>query len=370
MTTPPGARDWSGADLLDLPANLGQRIEGIRFDILTADLVFAFTCTQVNRSAQIGTIHFDANADVNRTLSQLWFGPDDTANIDPLSHLLRPHWVLNDGSSWPLGVFHFANLPLQRHSYGDVYVPSLYDSSVILNQPRGATFSIQPGTLLTTAARQIIAEVGLSARAAIDNSSAYVNPGSPQVYQSGSTRRQILAGICQALGYYPPYFDNDGFLRLRAVPNPISSAEPDVTYTEDENSRIVRDSVGISSNIIDAPNVYRVIGSPAAGGEIVGEYRVPGSAPNSSQHRGFDVVRTIQNQNVHDQAAAAAAAQAAYVNDFSTYVQITANTAPDPRADGMQIVQYRGTNYREQAWDLELRPGGRMGHVWQQVYQP
>lgn len=366
MTTPPGARAFSGTEMLDLPASLGQRIESVRYDIYTADLQLAFTCSQVNRTDNVATIRFDANADTNRTISQMWFGPDDTANIDPLSHLLAPHWVLDDGSSWPLGVFHFASLPLQRHSWGDVFVPSLYDSSVILNQPRAGTFSIGVGTLLTTAARQIIDEVGLTARAAIDNSSAYAV--SPQVFQPDSTRKQILAGICQALGYYPPYFDNDGFLRLRAVPNPISDANPDVTYTEDANSRIVRDSVAISSNIVDAPNVYRVIGSPAAGGEVYGEYRVPGSAPHSSQHRGFDVVRTIQNQNVHDQVAAQAAAQAAYVNDFSTYVTVTADTAPDPRADGMQIVSYLGTNYREQSWELELRAGGRMTHDWQTVW--
>lgn len=366
-SVPPSARRWSGSRQLDLPAGMGQRFETIRWDVLTADLQYAFTCTQVNRDGQIPSVRFDANAEINRTISRMWFGPDDTAQINPLSHLLAPRWVLDDGTTFPMGVFHFSNLPLASHSWGDVYMPSLADSSTILRAGRRGTYSIPVGKLLTTAAREIIAEVGLSARAAIDNSSTYAT--SPQLFPPNTSRKAILSWICQALGYYPPYFDNDGFLRLRAVPNPISEADPDAVYTEDANGRIVRDSIDISSNILDAPNVYRVIGSPAAGGEVVGEYRIPASAPNSEEHRGFEIVKTINNQNVHNKPDADVAAQAEHVNDHSTYVQVAAATAPDPRHDGMWIVNFRGSNWREQSWDLEGKPGGRMGHVWQAVWQ-
>lgn len=370
MTIPMGSREVTGDDLFDLPAGLGQRVEGVRFDILTSDLEYAFTCREVDRTSKTPTIHFDANADVNRTISSMWFGPGDTAKIDPFSHLLAPKWVLDDGTTKNYGVFHFANLPLERHSYGDVYVPALYDSSVILNQERGKTFSIQPGTLLTTGARRLIEEVGLSSRAAIDNSAEYVTGPAAQVFAGSMTRKQMLSAICEALGFYPPYFDNDGFLRLRAVPNPLSEAKPDFKYVEDENSRIIRDSVQISSNIIDAPNVYKVIGSPTGAEEVVGVFYVPASAPHSVQRRGWEQVKSIQNQDIHSKPAADVAAQAAYVNDFSTYLEVQVETAAEPRSDGMQVIAYRNVNYREQSTDLAFKTGGTMRHSWQKVWQP
>lgn len=364
---PPSARRYTGDELLDLPANLGQRIESVRFLILTYDLQIAFEAESVDRDNP-PSIHFDANSDTNRTLSGLRFGPDDAAQIDPLTHLVQPRWVLDDGSTYAMGVFHFASTPLEVATWGNEFTPDCYDRSVILNQPRAGTFTVVPGTLLTTAARQIIDEVGLTSWAAIDNSGMFAT--APMTYPAGTTRKVILKALCEAMAMYPPYFDNDGFLRLRAVPNPISSADPDVIYTADENSRILRDTVRISSNIATAPNVYRVIGSPAAGGEVIGEFRVPDSAPHSVAHRGYEIVNQVDNQAVQDQQAADVAAQALYVNDFSTYIQVDFATAADPRADGMQVVRFLDTNYREQSWAIDCVAGGAMTHTVQEVWVP
>ena len=367
MSTPPDQRRWSGADLLDLPANLGQRVESVRFDILNYDLTYAFTATHVDRQNP-PSIQFDANSEINRTLTGLKFGTEDADRINPLTHLVYPQWALDDGTLWPMGVFHFADTPLNVASWGDEFTPSCYDRSVVLTQGRAGTFTITTGTSYVTAARQIVAEVGLSTWTAIDQSAVFAT--APQTFKAGTSRKAILGSICQSLGWYPPYFDNDGFLRLRAVPNPISDADPDVVYTTDGDSRVLRDSVKLSSNIAKAPNVYRVVGSPSAGGEVVGEFRVPDSAPHSVARRGFEIVVQVDAQGVQDQQAAQVAAHAAYVNDFSTHVQLEFATAPDPRADGMQIVRFQDVNYREQSWGMELAPGGAMAHVVQEVWVP
>lgn len=364
---PPARRSVQGGAQFDLPAGMGQRFESIRFEILNPDLSYAFTAEMVDRDSP-PNIHFESRADVNRTMSGIRFGPADAARIDPLYHLCMPRWELDDGSLYNMGVFHFADTPIEVSSWGNVFVPECYDSSVILNQPRRGSFDIGVGTLLTTAARQLIDEVGLTARAGVDASSAFAV--APQLFPSGSTRKAILSWLCDAMGFYPPFFDNDGFLRLKAVPNPLSDAPPDVTYTLDANSRILKGSITVSSNINDAPNVYRVIGSPFAGVEVVGEFVVPDSAPHSRARRRIEIVREEQNQAVHDSPAADAAAQALYANDWSTYVRVEFDTPPDPRADGNQIAQLLGTNYREQSWDLTCTNGGRMHHVVQEVWQP
>lgn len=365
---PPAARRWTGGDLLDLPAGLGQLKSTVRFEILNYDLTFVFTAEQVDLENP-PTIQFDANADTCRTMSGLRFSARDAARINPLLHLVRPVWVLDDGSEFPMGVFMFADSPLDVHSYGDEFTPSCYDRSVLLNQARGRSYSISPGTLFTTSVRELLAEVGLLSWASIDASSVYAT--TPQVFPPANTRGATLRSICQALGFYPWYFNNDGFVRFRAVPNPISSAEPDAIYTLDENSRVLFDSIKASSNIVTAPNVYRVVGATSAGGEVVGEFRVPDSAPHSVARRGFEIAAPpINNQAVQDQQAADVAAQAAYANDFDTHVQVEYQTPADPRADGMQLEQFDGVNYRVQSWGMEAAPGGVMVHVVQEVWVP
>lgn len=366
MTIPANQR-YRGGRLLDLPADLGQRAETVRFDILNADLTFAFTATHVDRDDP-PVIHFDANAETNRTMSGIRIGYEDAQRINPLVHLIQPRWVLHDASEWPMGVFHFADTPLDVRSWGYEFTPECYDRSVILNQERGRTFVVESGGLLIQAARTLLAEVGLLAWSAIENSN--IAASAAMMFPPTNTRKQTLNSLCEAMGFYPAYFNNDGFCALRSVPNPISDAAPDVIYTADQDSRILADTVQISSNIQDAPNVYRVIGSPASGGEVVGTFRVPESAPHSVSARGFEVVKTIHNQGVQDALAAEQAAQAAYVNDFSTHVQVAFETAPDPRADGMQVVRFLDTNYREQQWGIECSPGGAMVHIVQEVWQP
>lgn len=364
---PPARRGISGTALLDLPAGVGQIKLSFRYEILNYDLTYAFTAEAVDRDNP-PTIYFDANGDINRTMSGIRFGPRDAERINPLSHLVMPRCELEDGTLINMGVFHFKTVPLTIHTWGDEFRPECYDRSLILVQKRKGSFAIGKDTLYTTAARALIDEVGLTAFAAVDNSSAAAQ--SPQTFPSGTSRKAILKWICEALGFYPPYFDNDGFLRLRAVPNPISDAPPDVIYTADENSRIIHDSISAESNIGDAPNVYRVVGDPFAGAEVIGEFFVPATAPHSVAHRGFEIADEVSNQNVHDKPAADAAAHQRYVMDYSTFVRVDFETSIDPRADGMLLSRFLGTNYREQSWSMECRPGGRMTHSAQEVWQP
>jgi len=364
-----GGRPVSGSSLLDLPAGLGQRAESVRFDVLNADRSFAFTATQAE--ASVATVSWDANATTNRTLRGVNFGPRDAARIDPTVHRLAPFWVLDDGTQWQQGLYLFSSPEFPRLA-GQTFLRSdLYDQSVILAQPRESSYSLGPYSQILPALLALAAEVGIGAQQiAVDALSPATTGSAPYTKPAGTTRADVMADLCAAAGMYPPYFDNQGHLRLRSVPNPLSSAAPDVAYSTGPSSRIVRDSIVTANNLATAPNRYLVIGSTSSSAEVTGYFDVPANAPHSFERRGFRVVKRVDAQGAADSEACRVAAQAAYATDFDAYDEVRYVTAPDPRADGFQITNFLGTNYREQSWQLPLAPGGQMPHVARKVYQP
>lgn len=359
---------YTDTDELDLKAGIGQRLESVKWNVLGVDRTVLFSLSNVDASHP-AEISFDGNSNTQRTLHGLRVGPAEAARIDPIVHRLQPSWVLASGTSYPLGLFLFSSANTPIDSGGNVLMADLYDQSVILNQQRASTFSLSAGTPVTVAIAQLVAELGLTAYASIDSSAVVTGANVPVSWSLGTAYGVILSDLALAGGLFPPYFDNNGFLRFRAVPNPISTAPADLTFLADVNSRIIAGTITTSTDLITAPNRYIVRGSGTGAFEVVGTYDVPASAPHSKEHIGY--VRTapiIDNQAVSTSTTAQAAAQAAYATDYSTYDWVQFHSAPDPRDDGYQIVNFLGTNYREQSWTLRLTPGGPHTHSARKVY--
>jgi len=368
IPVPVGEIGWSADELLDLVPGIGQRQESYQFDVLNADRTFVFTLTMAETDNP-PSVAWDSTNTTNRTLHGLTVGPDDAARINPFRHRLRVSYKLQDGTLWPLGLFLFASDAMDVESWGDDMAADLYDQSIILNQPRGASFSLGTGSQIVPAISQLVGEVGLTAYTSIDSTGATLSASAPGVWDLDKTRREILSDLCAAAGFYPPYFDNNGILRFRAVPN-IAHADADLTFLADDSSRIVAGTTRLHNNLLNAPNRYIVRGAAAGSAEIIGIYDVPASAPQSAFNRGYVVVAPIiDNQTVSDSVAAQAAAQAAYSTDASSYDTVEFTTAADPRDDGFLLVDFLGTLYREQTWSLELSAGGTHTHTAAKVYQ-
>lgn len=355
----------SATDLLDLVPGIGQRIETVRFDIVNPDRSVEFQVTNAEAD-QVPTISWDGDAAQQRTLNGLVIGPADAARINPIVHRLRPSWVLDTGDTFPLGLFLFSSNDSHVDSWGADLAGGLGDSNVILGQAREATLSLPIGATIREAMLSIIDELGLSAYASVDPSDVLLS--APISWQLGTTRGQILTDLCQAAAFYPPYWDNNAILRLRAVPNPLSAAVADLTFTGDSGSRVIGGSIVTSSDLVKAPNRYIVRGSATNGAEVSAFYDIPASAPHSKDAIGYIRAIVIDNSAVSDAAAAAASAHAAYATDFTTYDWVSFDTSPDPRADGYQVVSFLGTNYRAQSWSLPCTPGGPMSWKCRRVY--
>lgn len=367
------------AQLLDL--NVSMRQETVRFDLLDQQLNFLGSLA-VDRISSIPEIVNDVNRSIRRTVSNFRLLARTLADADSplffageintLVYRVQPVWILGDGGpgyEFPLGVYLWGSDQSHRSTYGVPEDCTLVDQCSILFQPLSQSVSYPAGTIIATALAEQATALGITS-VNIDGNTAALS--GPVAWFAGSdTSLAVMESLCAAGGYYAPYFDNDGTLRCRIAPN-IATSPPDVTYLM--GSRIVRDSILESNDLLNAPNRYIVIDNSATAAPMVGTFDVPASAPHSYANRGFRIVQSTNLQGLTDQAAADAAAQAQYAQGSSTYSWLSFESAPDPRHDTFNIVGVQldvgGSivNYREQGWRLPCSPGSKMHHDCRKVY--
>lgn len=345
-------------DLLDL--RVGQRVESFRFDLVdTAGNVVGLV--QPNRSNAI-SIENDVTRTIKRTMSNFSLDPDQQAVLTTANARIRPSMLFSTGDERTLGVFLFADASRPRRSWGLELSAQLLDLGYILDQPIGRHVSYPATTNVVFAARDLAAEVVVSP---IIVTTSGITAGSPLTWAPDATRTTIMTDLLQLAGYLPPYFDNDGNLILRPVPN-LTTTTPDIIY--EAGGRIIDNSIVESDDLLKAPNRYIVIDTSATASPIVGQFDIPASAPNSIANRGFPVVKVINTQGLQSVAAANAAAQAYAQSDSVAFRYASFNSALDPRHDTYNVVQYLGTNYLETRWSMTLQAGGTMSHEMRQVY--
>lgn len=350
---------YTSTDLIEL-RGVRQRVDHYLFDLLdTGNNVVG----QIEpRRDQPPTIELDTTRTVYRTLTGFAVDAEQQLALQTVSDRIRPSMVLQNGASYPLGVFLFGDATRGRRSWGLEMAATLVDAGYILAQPVGRIVGYATGTNIVQAALALAGEVITTA------TSITVSPqvlGSPKAYRASDTRQKICNDLLATAGYLPVYFDNSGTMVMRPV-TVLPASSPDYTY--EAGGRIHKDSIVETDDLLTSPNRYVVIDTNGAASAIVGTYDLPASAPNSITNRGFAVTKVIELQGLTDTSAATAAAQAAANSDDAAFKQVDFNSTHDPRHDAFNIVQLLGNQYREIAWRVELRSGGAMGHKLRRVY--
>lgn len=288
---------------------------------------------------------------------------DDVA-LDVLRQRVRVSMVLETGNIYELGTFWWADDSRAIATTGLPHFSSLVDAGIVLSQSVDRTIAFSDSSNLTVseAIVQVANELGIT--------NLRIHPtdvgfAAPTAFVPGrDTFLTVLESCCALLSYLPPYFDNTGALVARPAPDPGAGA--DLRYGA--GTRVVRDSILISSTLLQAPNRYIVVDSAALEEPIVGVYDIPSDAPHSYANRGVRITRTDTVQGLTDQIAANQAAYAAYVADTSAAVLLSFDSVPDPRHDTFTTFDFDDEVYQELRWTLELRPGGRMSHEARAVY--
>lgn len=347
-------------DLLDLDG-VGQRASEVRFDLLDSSLQTIGTLLpDLDPTARITN---NSNAAIKRQISGLRLNAAVQTDVNPITDRIRPVWVLENGSQYPLGVFLFASMDRTRYEWGlDADVEGV-DQCLILDQPVERGVGFPAGTMIRAAIEDQFAAAAIKHYEVDPSITSRV--GAPIHWPAGTSRMKVLNDLAAMAGAYSAYFDNDGTGIVRKVPD-LSTVAPTLIY--EAGGRIIHGSPVESDDLLDSPNRYIVIDSGDPNAAIVGKWDVPEDAPWSIANRGFVIARVISEQGLASVADAQARAQAAGAQDAGTFQWVQFSSPPDPRHDTFDAVQYLGATYREQKWTLPLREGDEMTHDLRRVY--
>lgn len=345
-------------DLIDLVPGVGRVAMSTIYEVTTRTGSYLGTLYPV---AGKPSLTMSTDRAITRTLSQVQFAAADLADINPVTDVLRPYTVYETGDRKALGVFLFAdrsNVP--RSSFVDT-TGTFYDRGLILDQPIERAVTIRPGENIMDTLLILILECGIT-DIRIDGRALY--PTTPIGWNAGTSRYEILKTIAAMLGCYNPYFDADGVLVIRAVPD-LTVVLPDRTYNT--GGRIDDGSVTISDDTFRAPNRYIVTGGSTQD-EVSAYFDVPADAPHSIKNRGYVVAETINLSGISTYAAALAAAVAAYARDVRSWTVAEFVSTPDPRHGTYDVLELLGEPYVETGWTLDLKPGGDMRHQCSRIW--
>lgn len=345
-------------ELLDL--TVSQRAEGYEFLLLDS---------QNNR---IGVIHpqlgvsiqHDTSQAIMRRMTSFKVSPDEFGDVNPIADRVMPRMILQNGSTFPLGVFLFADTPAPEWSFGSMYDATLVDQGHILGQALRYPIGFNAGDLVTDCLRRVAETAGIST-AYIDPSSATL--GAPLTFLAGGsdTYMKIMVLLCGLAGFYAPYFDNFGLLRCRVAVDPATST-PSLTYAA--GGRIIAGSIIRSNNLLSAPNVYIVYDNSATAAPVRAEYVIPDSAPHSIARRGYAIPKVVEAPAIGNNDQAYAYAKQLAQTEPAAYETVNFQGANDPRHDTFDVIDFLGQVYIETAWSFVCSPGGPMGHELKRVY--
>jgi hypothetical protein len=303
-----------------------------------------------------GEISWDGNARIQRVCRGTIFNRSQWRDLNPFADWLVPVFVEATGQRTRLGLFAVLDLPVTYLDATEIVDPQPYlaDGGVILDQPAPQSVAGLLNERLSDTMRRVVDLAGVG-RYQIASTAEYI--GEPIVEATGNPFASTMGGLCRLANFLPPHFDRFGVLQARPVPS-LDDA-PDVTY---DSTSILAESRTHSDNLLEAPNVYVVVGTGASKSEIVAVSEVPVSSPNSVANRGRQVVKIIREQGLSSVVQAEQLAATYAASSLDTFGVVEFSTLPNPAHDCYNLVAVNGVTYREREWSMSLEPGGTMEH--------
>lgn len=302
---------------------------------------------------------------VKRQLSGFRLLPADAAAVNPATDRIRPMYVPADGSlPLPLGVFMWADHVNAIRTYGNEMESTLHDLGLLLGQPALGAVSFPSESGIYDALFQVATWAGFG-----DVQIDYVAGSfpAPQAWPAGNqtTYYSVLSEVCSKhAGFFDPYFNNEGRLRLRD-PGELSSVIAELVYDDDRfTGRVERSSVFIANNLMNAANRYVVLDTSANPASIAAIYTIPPDAPHSWEARGDYFTKYLEVQGVGSPENALLLAINAARTDAEFYEEATWTATVDPRHDTFDVVRVHDGDYLETEWNLS---GATMTHKGKRI---
>lgn len=304
----------------------------------------------------------DTSAAVPRTMSSFNLTAAETTAVNTLTDRVRPVAVLQNGDEFPLGMFLWTSDSQPVRAWGDERASTLSDKMVMLNQGTAQTIGFGKGADIGLAVLGLLLTVFTEDEVNIDAIDADLGVGTN--HPIGTSTRQVVAEFLKLVGFLPPWIDRNGVCQIVQTPD-MGTVDPTLVY--EAGGRIVDGTIARSNDQLDAPNVFRVY-EQSGQASLVGEYRIPASAPHSVENRGYEVCDPVAMAGLKTQSRADAAAKAQSVTQNVTYEWWSFDSTLDPRHDTWDPVTILGINGMETKQQQTLASGGRHNHLVRVVY--
>lgn len=345
---------------LDMAPWIGQRQASFRFELFDGPTGMSRgLITPLRDSAP--TLTHDTSRTVKRTLS-LEFGRDDAERVNPIRDRITITMLIG-GQEYPLGRYMFLDYTRARFSSGLLTTTSMSDEMFIVDQEMDRGFSARQTvdqsiqTLLHPLVSAGLIKTDIEA-------SGLQATGS---WTAGTSRAKVLEDLAIQGGYFSPWMDNNGVLRMIRAFDPADKL-PD--FDLDEGSRVIQGSIAETDDLLSAPNMFVVISNGSEGDganvPVVGTYTVPNSAPHSIVNRGF-TIPSVQDIQLTSQNQAQVAARAIGLS-ATVYERAELDTVPDPRHDSYNVIRWQEELWLELDWSMTLAEGGEMRHTLRKAY--
>ncbi|WP_307817130.1 hypothetical protein [Micromonospora fiedleri] len=347
------------ADVLDLPADVGQRSLSFRFDLIDGRTgVRRGPLTPLRDTTP--TLAHDITGTIVRRVSGLVLGVRDAARLNPLTDRVAISMVVGGQQrSYPLGRYMVGDATELATSSGSTVPLTFFDEMFIVDQELETGFE-SGGQLVDQAIQRLLEAMPIGELQVDATELTSVSAWSP-----GNTRGMALRDLARQGGYFLPWFNHAGRLRLMRAFEPASQPP---TIDLDASRRVIRGSVARGSDLLSAPNRFVVV-SNDPGEEalpVVGTYDVPSSAPHSIARRGFVLPRVVEAQ-LPSQVAADVYARTLGIQQ-TVYETVELSTPLDPRHDGYDVVRWDGVLWLETGWTMPLTAGGEMRLTLRRAY--
>lgn len=348
---------------LELAAYVGQRAATFRFELV--DIVTGYRREIHPLRNTAPTLTHDTRRTIKRTLTNMQLDKTDTVAFNTITSRLEVSMIIR-GETYPMGRYVPSAQVRRLHTSGITSAVSFYDEGVIVDQQLDTSFGPTPPYAVESVPQMItrlLTPIGIDFYV---ESSQYTSSGS---WSIGTRRGQVVETLALDGDYFSPWFDHTSTMRFIRSFDPATSL---ATFELDEGTRVLRERVIESDDLIEIPNRFVIVGNGAGvvgsgSSPIVGTADVPSSAPHSIQNRGF-VVPSTQTLQVDSMEQASAIARNLAIRN-TAIEQVELLTAPDPRHDSYDVLHWRGDHWLETSWSLTLQEGAPMQHIAQRSYR-
>lgn len=336
--------------ILDRPVRFAM---SVRVDVLDARLDWQGTL----KPERVGEVSATSDARVKRQWTGVVLTEYQMRDLDIYGARFRPAVVLEDGTSWPLGVFLMTANPHQLGSIRDLYSCSFLDVEFTFDQKSRETFSVPSGGWIYDALNRLYDAAGIYERRIDVGLDARAHE--PLAWPAGTSHAEIGADLASRAGCLPPHTTAEGLAIVRrATPLDQVTVSDHVYETTGTAGRVLRGPAPVDNdNLLSAPTTHVVRGTGAIPASAVAE--VDPLVPWSQERRGFGIVDVHDFQGLGGTPGAQAAADAAAAADPTAFREVEFTGIPDPRHGLFDVVQFDGELFRETSWRMGLDPGGR-----------